>query len=375
MSEEDSREDRDDGHQPPDPAVTPDLFREWRSPRFGRANPERMNNPVWEWLVKSRINAYQATQRMNGPSAMRAGPGWCFDRFGQSTTPLADGRVVLIAGEHEDSYDADFYIYNDVVVLHPDGRIDILGYPREIFPPTDFHSATLIGNRIVLLGSLGCPADRRPGTTPVAILDLETFAIAAAQTSGTPPGWIHEHSAVLSEDGSSILVERGKLDRGGEDRSLVENIDDWRLHLAEWRWEKLTERRWERWQVHRRDGQQNHLWQIQCARWQRDAGRRNELRKEMKQLAQELGIRPDLDLVARLYEPDVSHEKLPAIEDEPSVHRIKIDGIVVRYVDGMASIQMTVEGELPRQTIDALTADLRGKLSALENTECESVRL
>src|SRR5258708_2223735 len=108
-----------------DPALKPELFMQWRTPRFGRANPERMNNPVWEWLIRSRLSAYQAGQRFKGPSPMRAGPGWCFDRFGQSSTNLPDGRTILIAGEHEDYYDPDFYIYNDVVVLHPSGRIDI----------------------------------------------------------------------------------------------------------------------------------------------------------------------------------------------------------------------------------------------------------
>ena len=130
-----------------DSAVNRELFVKWRTPSFGSANPERMNNPVWEWLVRSKLSAYQATQRLRGPSALKAGPGWCFDRFGQSSTKLPDGRVVLIAGEHEDAYDPDFYIYNDVVVQHPDGSLDIYGYPRDEFPPTDFHSATLVSNR------------------------------------------------------------------------------------------------------------------------------------------------------------------------------------------------------------------------------------
>src|ERR1041384_3888345 len=64
---------------PLDPSVTRELFLNWRSPRVGTSNPERMNNPVWEWLVKCRISAYQATERLKGPSAMQAGPGWCFD--------------------------------------------------------------------------------------------------------------------------------------------------------------------------------------------------------------------------------------------------------------------------------------------------------
>src|SRR5438046_2449670 len=38
---------------PLDPTVTRELFLKWRSPRFGTLNPQRMNNPVWEWLAKS----------------------------------------------------------------------------------------------------------------------------------------------------------------------------------------------------------------------------------------------------------------------------------------------------------------------------------
>ena len=66
---------------------------------MGDSNPQRMNNPVWEWLIRSRFNAFLASERMDGPDAMEAGPGWCFDRFGQSSTELPDGRVVLIGGE------------------------------------------------------------------------------------------------------------------------------------------------------------------------------------------------------------------------------------------------------------------------------------
>ena len=165
MTEKQSDQEPDDTETPIDPAVTADLFREWRTPRFGRANPERMNNPVWEWLIRSRLDAYSATQKLSGSSALEDGPGWCFNRFGQSSTKLPDGRTVLIAGEHEDHYDPDFNIYNDVVVRHPDGKVDIFGYPVEVFPPTDFHTATLVGSRIIIVGCLGyhgCGATRRP---------------------------------------------------------------------------------------------------------------------------------------------------------------------------------------------------------------------
>ena len=52
-------------------------------------------------------------------------PFWSWQRFGRTSTALPDGRVIHIAGEHEDFYDPDFCIYNDVmVVLAPPDRSD-----------------------------------------------------------------------------------------------------------------------------------------------------------------------------------------------------------------------------------------------------------
>ncbi len=369
---------------PLDPAVTRNLFLKWRSPRFGTSNPDRMDNAVWEWLVRTRISAYQATQRLDGPSALQAGPGWCFDRFGQSTNLLPDGRVVSIAGEHEDHYDPDFYIYNDVIIQHPNGRVEIFGYPKAVFPPTDFHSATLVSNRIVLIGNLGYSADRRPGTTPVRVLDLTTLVISTVPTVGTSPGWIHDHQATLAEDGRSITVVGGRLDRSGQDRSLVENLDDWRLQLEDWRWERLTERRWPRWEVRRKDGERNHLFEYSQAVWTKQFpeldnpdGLLGRIKRqfEIPTLEKELGKQPDLDLLERRYKPPIAHEVSPRYAEEYNVHRIKIGGVVVRYVEAMDNVQMTVEGELPPETLDVLTRDLLDKSSALENAPCELIRL
>jgi len=247
----------------PPHAVTAELFRAWRSPRFGRSNPERLNNPVWEWLIESGWSAHAATSHFGYVRNECADPGWSFSPFGQSSTRLPDGRAVLIAGEHEDAYDWDFYIYSDVVVRHPGGRIDIYGYPRDVFGPTDFHSATLTGDRIVVIGCLGYPADRKPDVTPVAVLDLTSFAMSSISIPGPAPGWIHRHDATLSADGGAIVVHGGKLARSRSGQSeLIENPDDWRLDIATWRWERLTERPWTQWRVGRADGKPNLLWQV-----------------------------------------------------------------------------------------------------------------
>jgi hypothetical protein len=49
------------------------------------------------------------------------------------------GSVVEIGGEHEDWYDPDFSIYNDVFVYDGRGKIQIYSYPEKEFPPADFH--------------------------------------------------------------------------------------------------------------------------------------------------------------------------------------------------------------------------------------------
>jgi len=215
---------------PPPAGITPEIFAEWRSPRRGRANPERLDNPLWAWLIATRTSAYAANEHFQGPSSYEAGPLWCFSRYGQSITLLPDGRQVLISGEHEDSYDPDFYIYNDLVVVSEKNEPEIYGYPPTIFPPTDFHSATPTDGQIILVGNLGYPKDRRVGQTQVLAVECRGWSVSRIESRGSSPGWIYHHQAQLQADGSGILVRGGKLFRG-DDQSLVENIDDWLLHL------------------------------------------------------------------------------------------------------------------------------------------------
>jgi|SRR5579871_1076631 len=297
----------------PDASVTPKLFKAWRSPRFGRSNPERMNNPVWKWLVRCRVSAYWANKEFNGPSSSEAGPCWCFRRFGQSKTKLPDGRIVLIGGEHEDHYDPDFYIYNDVVVRRPDEDIEIYGYPKGVFAPTDFHSATLLDDCIIVIGSLGYPKLRRAGTTPVYRLDLRSFRIDAMNCTGDAPGWLHKHDAAYVPQENAIVITGGLVDRGDPDRpTLVENIDDWKLHLADRRWERLSRRRWKRWDIRRIDGGENELFWIGSAHKLKDLANkqtREMFQKNMEWLENKFGFRPDLDLYEKLYAPPVPHKK------------------------------------------------------------------
>lgn len=210
-------------------------FLAWRSPRLVTDNPTRMDNPVWTWLVRTRYSGYRADDRMGGPGTKERAPCWSFARNGRSSMRLPDGRALYIAGEHEDWYDPDFYIYNDVIVVDRDGGVSVFGYPQADFPPTDFHSATLCGGQVVIIGSVGSADRRGYGTTPVHVLSLDTMAIRPVATEGGGPGWISRHQARLSEDGKSIVVTGGEV-LYRADAPAAPNSAHWRLEPATWTW-------------------------------------------------------------------------------------------------------------------------------------------
>ncbi|MCG8314200.1 MAG: hypothetical protein MI976_13405 [Pseudomonadales bacterium] len=80
----------------------------------------------------------------------------------------------------------------------------------EIFPPTDFHTATLAEEYIYIIGNLGYPEYRVHRTTPVYRLDINTFKIEKVETTGECPGWIYNHSADLKGQ-STIRIQGGKI--------------------------------------------------------------------------------------------------------------------------------------------------------------------
>jgi hypothetical protein len=198
--------------------------------RWGKHNPELMNEPFWHAMICSGLSAYRGARLVGGTS--QPSPVWCAQRFGQSLTLLPDSRAIQIAGEHEDAHDEDFCIYNDVFVHHPGGRIDIYGYPETAFPPTDFHTATLIGDAICIIGCLGYPASRRVGETPVYRLDINTLEIQPVETTGHPPGWISRHCAALISP-HEIRVWGGKL-AGRE--TYEDNHASWILDVSRRQW-------------------------------------------------------------------------------------------------------------------------------------------
>ncbi|MEM8834337.1 MAG: hypothetical protein AAGD00_00820 [Planctomycetota bacterium] len=241
--------------------MTAETFLKFCKRRFGTSNPQRSDNPVWEWMVRRGGNPFIARESLGleddhfesegpdfgyGPNL----PDWCFDRFGMTRTRMPDGRIICIAGQHEDSYDPDFCIYNDVIVLTPNGneawvtldtgKVEIYTYPLEDFTPTDHHATTRVGDSIYIIGNWGYPDHRKPGTTPVHRLDTETYRIDRVHTTGEHPGWIRNHHASYEPTNNAIIV------RGSSDIRLAHGSDDrstssWRLKLETHRWIRVKE--------------------------------------------------------------------------------------------------------------------------------------
>jgi hypothetical protein len=194
--------------------ITREQFEAFRDVRRGRSNPERMNNPFWEAMVRSRWDGYYAGEHFKAKQGIRnSRPIWCFARRGTSQTLLPDGKVVLVAGAYFDPSDPNYAVYNDVIVKDWNSNLDIYGYPVSDFPPVDFHTTTPVGEGLYVVGGRGCDEDRVVGTTPVFRLDLESMEIHRLEVKGEEPGWIYGHEAVWWAAEQSVLIWGGEIFR------------------------------------------------------------------------------------------------------------------------------------------------------------------
>ncbi len=206
--------------------------------QFGSQNPTLMDIPFWKHMIYTHSNAWWVREENGykmrwGNAAFDAERGavnvpccpiWCFDRFGQTRIELPDGRVIFIAGEHEDWYDPNFCIYNDVIVLDtkvpfgPDA-IKVYGYPTDVFPPTDHHAATYYcepgtgKEYILVVGGQGYGRegdDPHKDETTVYRLDLSNLMMEKLETTGKKP----DH-ALINHRASSVDISKIKSRTGG----------------------------------------------------------------------------------------------------------------------------------------------------------------
>lgn len=110
-------------------------------------------------------------------------------------------------------------------------------YPKDIFDPTDNHTATLVGDSIYIIGNLGYFKERKYGATPVYRLNLSDYSIKKVETTGEMPGWIYRHKAFF--DGlSTITLIGGEIQMAGDKKPIV-NDKRFALDLESRKWVKL----------------------------------------------------------------------------------------------------------------------------------------
>ncbi len=351
--------------------ITRAIFESQQGRRFGTSNPERMRLAFWEWMVRrseeGRLRVWpeegEAPVPGHTPDELRTrfgqhgdyskGPVWNFDRMGATRTPHPDGRIICIAGEHEDHYDPDFCIYNDVVVLDLDGSVAIYGYPEDIFPPTDFHSATLVGDRVIVIGRLGYMGERQSGVTPVMVLDLAGYEIQKLPSQGELPGWIFGHEAELGPEG--ITIRRGEIHEEirGESR-IRRNFDDFLYDPATGNWKRLTDRKWRQFSIfsdERKIFMKGVPFRGSCSI---DAEPWKGEGPEMPDLGDTfIYVKPEA-LFPRSFEYETVYSEEYSPED-----RIIVDGIEVSIKVESFAIEVMIEGEMDEAKANALVQDIR----------------
>lgn len=316
--------------------ITRELFQQQRSRQFGNANPERMEIAFWEWMVRKCEGPYRVRELFSVPFKPEDGPIWTFSRMGATRTGLPDGRMISVGGEYDDYYDPDFCIYNDVIVQGPADQIEIYGYPADLFPPTDFHTATLVDERIVIIGCLGYKQSRRPGQTPVYSLELGDYHIAEVPTSGENPGWIFKHQADL--DANGVITIRGGevIQISGDKQRYRRSLDDYTLDTGSWTWERTTKRNWRQFSI----SQEN--------------GGLFVLDKHPKPEA--------------LLPHDIEYVRTNC--EEWNGARIIVAGVPVSLRVGVSFIDLIIEGDLPTETCESLAEKIRRSAEVATGSRC-----
>jgi hypothetical protein len=226
--------------------VSPATYRAGKNPRYGSANPERSNNPFWLAMARRRWPPSRARLQFGDvappeppyvpfdEAAPESGTPefgawvarlsehrarntlartiddvvWTAVREGALRIDLPDGRALQIGGEVHDYGDeyADPWVYNDVVVTHPDGTIDILVYPKEVFP--HLHGS-IVGSRhddgVFIFGIVD--RDRHPDrSTRVAVLRLDTRSYEMTELPvPVPPAHVNIYQGGETRVGNRML--------------------------------------------------------------------------------------------------------------------------------------------------------------------------
>ncbi len=174
----------------------------------------------------------------------------------------------------------------------------------------------------------------------------------------------------FSEDEKSIIVTKGKI-YTGKGQALKENVDDWKLSLDDWGWERLTGRNWTQFEIRRKDHGGLHLFLIRTALWNLKLGQEDQYQEMMSNMSELLGHHPDVKRIEDLYHFDMEHTDLHGDEEVYNLFYCDIDGVRVRFTEEQYSLQIVMEGRLSNEQESLIKGQLLDKVSTLVNSPCE----
>jgi hypothetical protein len=205
-----------------------------------------------------------------------------------------------------------------------------------VFPPTDFHTASLVGGRIIIVGCLGYPDDRRPGHTPVYSLDLADYRISEMPTAGEAPGWVFKHEADVTPDGGIIIWGGEVIEERDGERRYRRNVEEFALDTRSGAWRRLTSRNW-----------------LQFSIRQEDRG---------------LFVLEQRPAREQLFPRGVEYTVEPC-EDWNRI-RFVVRGVPVSVSVEVSDIEIIVQGELPEKLAGRIAEEVRGNAEAAIQRRC-----
>jgi hypothetical protein len=127
---------------------------------------------------------------------------------------LPDGRRLLIGGEVLDFGDeyADPWHYNDVIVTHADGAIEILTYPLEVFPHASDLVGVVKGADVFVFGTFHWKRHLDRSRRPVVLrLDSSSYRIESL-SAAAPPVWLNLYEGCEVRDANRVVLPIVRMD-------------------------------------------------------------------------------------------------------------------------------------------------------------------